>query len=279
MSQEGLYGRLRKSRLFKTLTGVSPEAFEAIRKKVAAAWRRKQKKKILSGRPYKLGGLEEHLAVLLILYRCHLTQDTLAFFCRVDKATICRSFKRIEALVLRYVGLQPCRKVTEQQAKEILIDVTERPIRRPKDKEARKVFYSGKKKRHTEKIEVIVRDGDREILGVSEAFPGSTHDFTMRRRGPPIEKTVRAYVDSAYQGYHTEHAALDYPYKKSKGKDLCKDEREYNEGLSRIRVPVEHVIGKIKKFRICSEINRYGRASSGKQFRIVAGVINLAAHA
>lgn len=36
-----------------------------------------------------MGGLEEHLLVLLIVYRCHITQDFLARLCRVDKGTIC----------------------------------------------------------------------------------------------------------------------------------------------------------------------------------------------
>ena len=40
-------------------------------------------------------------------------------------------------------------------AKEVFIDGTERPIRRPQDKEARRNNYSGKKKRHTKKNIVI----------------------------------------------------------------------------------------------------------------------------
>ena len=49
--------------------------------------------------------------------------------------------------------------------------------------------------------------------------------------------------DSAYRGYDKEHANIDYPHKKPKGGEPNREEKEYNAGLSRFRVKVEHRIG------------------------------------
>ena len=56
---------------------------------------------VKSGRPWEIGGPEDHLLVLLLYYRCHVTQEFIGFFCRVDRSVICRAIQRIEALVLR----------------------------------------------------------------------------------------------------------------------------------------------------------------------------------
>ncbi len=42
----------------------------------------------------------------------------------------------------------------------VVVDVTETPIERPKKKK----FYSGKKKKHTFKSQVVVVQGTREIV-------------------------------------------------------------------------------------------------------------------
>lgn len=48
------------------------------------------------------------------------------------------------------------------EAKDIFIDGTERPIRRPKDNETQRNNYSGKKKRHTKK-NIIICDSNKRI--------------------------------------------------------------------------------------------------------------------
>jgi hypothetical protein len=114
------------------------------------------------------------------------------------------------------------------------------------------VHYSGKTKRHTLKTAYIVTANGR-IAGVSPAHPGSRHDLTIRRTGPPLPKQARGYVDGAYQGYDKEHPHLELPYKKPKGGALTSEAKEYNRALSRLRVRVEHCIGRTKRFRIAGD--------------------------
>lgn len=62
--------------------------------------------------------------------------------------------------------------------KDILIDVTERPIERKQDYEKQKKDFSGKKKMHTMKSLVICSD-TKLVLGLSKSAEGSKHDYKI----------------------------------------------------------------------------------------------------
>ena len=141
---------------------------------------------------------------------------------------------------------------------------------------SQRAHYSGKKKRHTLKTEYIVT-ADGRIAAVSPSHPGSHHDLTIRRTGPPLPKAARTYVDSAYQGYDKEHPSLDVPYKKPKGGELTSEEKEYNRALSSFRVRVEHQIGRTKRFRIAGDRFRNPLATHHTKTSIIAGLVNIAA--
>lgn len=266
--------RLIRKPQFRRLTGVKPNIFRQMTSKLHPSWEKHETRKRRSGRPHGVGGLEEHLLLLLLAYRCHLTQDLLAVMFGVDKSTICRSLKRIEKPARRILGVKKSIKVTADEAQALLIDATEQTIERPK--RGQKHYYSGKKKRHTIKNEVIATEQGR-IVSVSKSAPGTVHDITIRRRGPPLPKGARGYADSGYQGYQNDHPDLDIPYKASKKNPLTDDEKEYNRALSSIRVRAEHAIRRIKTFRIFSDRYRYTRASHSEKFAIAAGIANLAA--
>lgn len=265
---------LLNKRQFRYLTGVAPDVFQRLAERLRPAWERLCRRKNRSGRPYGVGGLEDHLLVLLILYRCHITQDFLSLLYGVDKATICRALRRIEPLAKRAMGVKRAIGVTSAEAQALLIDATEQAIERPKHGQKR--WYSGKKKRHSIKNEIIVTQAGR-IVSASPSAPGTVHDITIRRRGPPLPKGSRGYGDSGYQGYQDDHPDFDMPYKKPKKGKLAKDEKEYNHALSRFRVRVEHVIGRMKKFRILADRYRYPRSRHSIKFAIIAGITNLLA--
>ena len=261
-------------RQFIYLTGVTPDVFNEMVRRLGPGWKGLCQRKTRSGRPYGVGGLDDHLLVMLILYRCHITQDFLGLLYGVDKATICRSLRRIEPLAKRIIGVKRAIRVSAEEAQAILIDATEQPIERPKRYQKR--WYSGKKKRHSIKNEVITTQAGR-IVCVSPSTPGTVHDITIRRRGPPLPKGARGYGDSGYQGYQEDHPDFDMPYKKPKKGKLTKEEKEYNHALSRFRVRVEHAIGRIKKFRILADRYRYPRSRHSTKFAIIAGITNLSA--
>jgi len=261
-------------RQFRYLTGVTPEIFRQMAERLRPSWDRLCRRKTRSGRPYGVGGLEDHLLVMLILYRCHITQDFLGLLYGVDKATISRALRRIEPLAKRALGVKRAIRVTQKEAQALLIDATEQPVQRPQ--RGQKHWYSGKKKRHSIKSEVIITQEER-IVSVSPSTPGTVHDITIRRRGPPLPENANGYADSGCQGCQEDHNGFDIPYKKPRKGKLSQSEKEYNHALSRFRVRVEHVIGRMKKFRILADRYRYPRSRHSVKFSIIAGITNMLA--
>lgn len=264
---------LLRKKQFRSLTGIEPGRFFQMIVMVRPEWERRIGRKNRDGRPWGVGSLEDHLLVLLILYRCHITQDFLACLYGVDKATICRSLQRIEKSAKRVLGVIKRISVTAEEAQSLIMDCTEQPVQRPSRKQ--RCWYSGKKKRHTVKNEIIITESGK-IAFVSADAPGRVHDIEVRRRGPALPKDAHGHADSGYQGYQKDHLALEIPYKRTKKKPLTRDEREYNHALSRFRVRVEHAIARIKRFRILSDRYRYPRMGHIVKLSIVAGIANLA---
>jgi transposase len=265
---------LLRKRQFRSLTGVEPVMFWQMVERLRPHWQKKVTAKNRSGRPWGVGGLDDHLLVLLILYRCAVTQDFLGCLYQVDKSAICHTLQRLEPLAMRVLGVKRTIRVSRDEAEGLILDCTEQPIQRPRRKQ--RCWYSGKKKRHTIKTEIAVTEKGR-IAGVSKPAPGRRSDIEIRRRGSSLPKDARAHADSGYQGLQHDHPATEIPYKKSKKKPLTKDERAYNHALSRYRVRVEHSIAKLKSFRMLSERYRYPRPAYAVKFAVIAGIVNIAA--
>lgn len=262
-------------RQFRSLTGVEADTFRELVERLRPYWRERiEAPKNRSGRPWGVGGLEDHLLVLLILYRCAITQDFMACLYRTDKSTVSRSLRRIEALAVRVLGVKRAVRIGREEAEALIIDCTEQPIQRPRRKQ--RCWYSGKKKRHTIKTEIAVTENGR-IVSISKPAPGRVHDLEIRRRGPPLPTGAQVYADSGYQGLQDDHSGVEIPYKKPKTRPLTKDERAYNHALSRFRVRVEHGIARLKSFRILSERYRYPRDRYAVKISTVAGILNIAA--
>lgn len=68
-----------------------------------------------------------------------------------------------------------------------------------------------------------------------------------------FSKKVTLWLDSGFEGFNPENAKINRPKKKPKGKELTEIEKKSNQQISRIRVKVEHAIGKCKVFRIVKE--------------------------
>lgn len=267
---ERLIGRT----VFRRVSGVDVGTFREMERRLAPHWERRESSKALSGRPHGVGGLADHLLVLLILYRCHVTQDFLGCLYGVDKASICRALKRIEPLAQRLLGVKRSIRIAGHEAQGLLLDCTEQAIERPTRRQRR--WYSGKKKRHTIKTEMTMAENGR-IISISRPNPGSRHDLAIRRRGAAIPCTAHIYADSGYQGLQADHHNLEIPYKRSKTKPLTSDEREYNRALSRVRIKIEHGFARIKKFRIMADTYRYPRPRYHAKFAIIAGICNIEA--
>ena len=86
---------------------------------------------------------------------------------------------------------------------------------------------------------------------------------------------VLCLADAGYQGLANLHANSQTPQKKSKHHPLTVEQKTANRELARQRIYVEHVIGKVKVFRILSERHRNRRKRFGLHFNLIASLYNL----
>ena len=89
-----------------------------------------------------------------------------------------------------------------------------------------------------------------------------------------IHPNTQAIVDSGYTGIKKIHSKSIVPKKASKKNPLTKEEKALNKRISSKRVLNEHVIGRIKVFRIISSKYRNRRKRFGLRFNIIAGIYN-----
>ncbi len=252
------------------ITGVKPEKFQKLGNRLNRAWGAAQKRKCVTGRPYEIGGLREHLLLLLIYYRTYTTYLFLAQIFHVDEATICRAIKRIAPLAERVLKIKPEKFLKENELKELIVDATEQRIERPKNQ---RDYYSGKKHAHTIKSEIVV-DQRKRIVQASKPYEGRVHDFNIRKTEGPLP-AVPILADSGYQGLQNCHsAAVFIPKKKPKNGSLSEAEKAENKQLSRRRIVVEHVIGHLKKWQILAACYRGLLADYAQIFQTIAGLHN-----
>ena len=140
------------------------------------------------------------------------------------------------------------------------------------DLKKQKRYYSGKKKRHTLKTQILVDFKSGEIISLAFSN-GKKHDFQLfkdSRVHTRAEVTLEA--DTGYQGLAHLHANSLLPKKRSKSHPLSKQERKENREISRKRIFVELAIRFIKRFRILSERYRNRRKRFALRFSLIAGI-------
>ena len=135
----------------------------------------------------------------------------------------------------------------------LLMDATERRIPRSVAYERQKHEYSGKKKTHTVKNNLITDQQD-QILFLSSTYPGSVHDKRLAdEAGHNYPDETVLIEDLGYQGYQVDNITVLIPHKKPRGGELTQEQKDENTDLSRIRVPVEHVMAGVKRLNIVKE--------------------------
>lgn len=132
-------------------------------------------------------------------------------------------------------------------------DGTERPIPRPTDPIEQQEYYSGKKKQHTVKNNVII-DALCQITFLTATVAGRKHDKRLAdESGYRLPKDSILIQDTGFQGFTVDEVTILQPKKKSKGQELTEDEKATNRLLSSIRIRMEHAIGGVKRYRVVKD--------------------------
>jgi hypothetical protein len=260
----------------RMLTGLTPEEFEELARTFAQIWQEhtrfnwqgQERQRAKGGGPGgQLDSPRKMLFFILFYFRHYPIQELLGSLFGFTQSQANRWIMRLTPLLKKALKRElvlPERRTAnldrlfeEEPERKLLLDGTDRPVRRPKNPEKQKECYSGRKKRHT--VKNVVLTCERAVEYLSPTAPGSQSD---KRLAEPLEqvpfpKQSVVISDLGFQGLALPNKALIHATKKPKGRELDPALRPFNRVLAGVRVGVEHVIGGVKRCRIVSDILRH----------------------
>ena len=122
---------------------------------------------------------------------------------------------------------------------------------------------------------MIINGETAEIICIAQAM-GKTHDFKLfKDEFIGIDELIQLLADSGYQGIIELHSNSKTPIKKRKNQELTAEEKAYNRELSRLRILIENVNRRIKRFKIMCDRYRNKRKRHGLRMSILCGLHNL----
>jgi len=281
---------LQSPRLMKAITGLTPEEFSALKgvfstSLYAQRHQKRRKRRPGGGRPHTLASPEEKLLFILFYIKTYPTFDLLAFFFGVNRSQPCRWVQALLPLLEQTLGRKmtlPLRQIHSveeflvafPEVKEIWVDGTERPIRRPKDPQKQKANYSGRRKRHTKK-NILLTDSKKRILYLGKTHEGRIHDKSAAEVEAIFDHLppgITCWLDKGFEGVQKEYPHLNIlcPRKNPKGKELTQKEKVENKRINRIRIKIEHAIGGVKRFNTVRETLRNTTEQLADQLMFVA---------
>lgn len=264
------YAELKdRSRLLQSLTGLNTAEFEVLLPNFEAAWakfdeetfeNKPRKRKRGAGRKAELSRIEDKLLFILVYFRQYPTQEVQGYLFGIRQAQSNEWIHRLSGLLNQALGeAQQLPERRPAKLSEVLtacpdltfmIDGTERPINRPKDKAKQKTYYSGKKKSHTVKNNVIT-DRRGKVLYLSGTHEGKQHDKKIAdEEGYRFPRGSKLLQDTGFQGHKPDGVTVLQPKKKPRGGELTPEDKIINRAISSIRVEVEHHIGGVKRSQI-----------------------------
>jgi DDE superfamily endonuclease/Helix-turn-helix of DDE superfamily endonuclease len=244
--------------------------------------------------------LAEHVCITLLYQRQYMMQEVLGACFGIEQGSVSNIIARIEpwleaslptpeALSNRIadtVEKMPPEQV-ETFSVVIIGDGAEQAKQRPQNAEEQHEDYSGKKKLHTHKVQVLGTPTGL-ILGLSPTAGGSVHDFQqwkgfrlnegLRRIVLLMGNRVIGYFDSAYQSIAKRHYqwTIRLQQKAFVNKPLTEAQKTTNRVRSKVRIAIEHSIRRIKISRSCADRGRKTtKEKHQRRWQIAAGIANL----
>jgi hypothetical protein len=273
------YEKLKKDpQLFKCFTGVTEKGFaqllpafrqayeEALDRRDEARKQPRQRKRG-GGQKGAMPSIEDKLVFILCYCRLYPIQVLQGFLFGMGQPQANEWVHFLTPILNQALGYEkqlPARQTTDMEqvlaacpGLEFMIDGAERPIRRPKDPERQRRNYSGKKKRHTVKNNVVTDKRTGKIKALSPTVEGKRHDKKLAdEQDIPFPPGSTLWQDTGFQGYAPPGVQIRQPKKKPKGQELTAQDKEANTRIARQRISVEHSIGGVKTFRITHHIFR-----------------------
>jgi hypothetical protein len=266
-----------RPKIFRTLTGLDSAEFNDLLPLFTEAWNEyiqdtfiKGKKRIRAyggGNSPKLSTMEDRLLFILFYFKTYPLQEVIAFLFGLSQSQANFWIHRLSDVMKRALGKGAYlpERIADKTADALkdcpglsfVIDGTDRRIRRPKDSEKQEEFYSGRRKCHTVKNNIIADAVTGKAVYLSRTCEGKKHDKKIcDEENHKFPEGSSLYKDTGFQGYEPENTVCYQPKKKPRGKKLPLEDRLFNALISGVRVIVEHAVSGIKRLRIVSDVFR-----------------------
>lgn len=114
-----------------------------------------------------------------------------------------------------------------------------------------------------------------QILQIN-VFNGKAHDGSIFKNTVRINEKILVLADSGYRGIQKVHKNTKFPYRHAEdARHLTDEERKrYNKAISSRRMKIEHIIGKIKNFKIVGEKYRNHLKRFLLRIHLICGIVN-----
>ena len=220
-----IYEELKKNvRKFVSITSLTPEEFEYLLPAFEQAYQQvfpdtktktgqKRERKSGGGRKGVLASMEQKLLFALVYQKSYPVQSIMGELFGISQPQANEWIHRLLPVLkqaLDDLGYAPERdpqkfKESEQGQKDAMkaiIDGTERRRQRPKDAKKQALYYSGKKKIHSEKNIVIATVKKKRVSYLSQTYPGKTHDKKVAEtENIAYPEHMTLLKDTGFQGY------------------------------------------------------------------------------
>lgn len=121
---------------------------------------------------------------------------------------------------------------------------------------------------------MVIEQSSGRILATAFC-EGRVHDFALFQKSRLwLSASSRCLADAGYRGLNRWHSNSQTPHKKSKYRPLQTEHKAENRELSGQRMAVEHVMARLKVFRILSERYRNRRERFCLRFNLLAAICN-----
>lgn len=266
-----------KPELLRAITSLDRREFEELLTHFKATWEAHLRQTLLpdrarqrqpgAGRKPALPTLADKLLFILHYYKNYPLQEVLGLEFGMSQECACewihclsrvlqQTLATLKELPER-VSAQLAQHLTQSGETKFGIDGTERKIQRPKDAGEQSLYYSGKKRAHTVKNNIVVTLKSRQVKYLSQTYEGKKHDKKIAdEEQPTCPEGSTLYKDTGFQGYEPADVKTVQPKKKPRGGELSAKDKERNRRISKVRVVVEHVIAGVKRCRVVKDILR-----------------------
>jgi len=117
------------------------------------------------------------------------------------------------------------------------------------------------------------------LIICTELFNGKAHDLTIFKTTTRVHPDTLILTDSGYRGIRKIHKNSLVPIRHKADIDKLTDEQKVtrkadNKKISSRRMKIEHIIGRIKTFKIVAERYRNHLLRLILRFNLICGIVN-----